>query len=126
MPMERFATALGNFPQWMREFAQEQNVPLIDLNAKATEFLEKLGPRRQRKKLSCTIRPTRFRTIPKHWPTTRIFNAYGAFELAKLVAQGIQDDKLDLAAHLAGDIETNTEPQKFPADLGYDYLVSGK
>jgi lysophospholipase L1-like esterase len=117
--------SLGEFPQWMRDLAREQNVPLIDLNAKATAFLEKLGP--DGSKAAFVQYPAgMFPTHPEALADNTHFNAYGAYELAKLVAQGIQEDQLDLAKHLAGDDATNTDPAKFPAHLGYDYLMAGK
>jgi lysophospholipase L1-like esterase len=100
----KIQNTLVDFPQWMRDFATEQNVPLIDLNAKATTFLETLGRN----------------AGTKAFADDSNLSAYGAFEMAKLVAMGIQEQKLDLAAHLTGDIATIPDPDKFPVHLGFE------
>jgi lysophospholipase L1-like esterase len=92
--------------QWVRELAADQNVPLIDLGTKASAFLNSLAPG-----VHITSSSTNL-------------SAYGALEMAKLVAQAIQDQKLDLAPHLAGNIVANSDPAKFPASLGYDDLMN--
>jgi lysophospholipase L1-like esterase len=119
----KIRNSLGNFPQWMRELAAEQKVPLIDLNAAATAFFETLGPAGTTKAFVHYPAHT-FPTHPEPLADNTHFNPYGAFELAKLVAQGIQEQKLDLASHLTGDVGTNPDPAKFPANLGYDYLLN--
>jgi lysophospholipase L1-like esterase len=95
----------GDFPQWTRELAAERKVALIDLNAAASGFLQQHGP--------------------EAFSDDTHFSAYGAYEMAKLVAQSIQAQHLDLAARLAGNIASNSDPAKFPASLGYDHLTSG-
>jgi lysophospholipase L1-like esterase len=131
MPRREFDNAgklrnsLGNFPQWMREFAQEQKVALIDLNASAAAFLEKLGPEGSTRAFVQYPANT-FPTHPEALADDTHFNAYGAFELAKLVAQGMQEQKLGLASHLVDNTATNPDPSKFPGNLGYDYLLSVK
>jgi hypothetical protein len=90
----------------VKNTASQQNIPLIDLNAAAAAFLEKLGPDERGKAIDKNGR----------------LSGYGAYEIAKLVAQAIKDQKLDLASHLAGDLTTNADPAKFPAHLGYEYL----
>jgi hypothetical protein len=86
------------------------DIPLIDLNSMTTAFLEKLGSEGRSKAIDTNGR----------------LSAYGAFEMAKLVAQGIKDQKLDLATHLTGNLTTNPDPSKFPVHLGYDYLIEKK
>jgi len=118
----KIRNSLGSFPQWMRELAAAQHVPLIDLNARATAFFEELGPEGTTRAFVHYPANT-FPTHPEVLKDDTHFNAYGAYELAKLVAQGIEDDKLDLASHLAGDVSTNADPAKFPGNLGYAYLI---
>jgi lysophospholipase L1-like esterase len=121
----KISNSLADFPQWMRDFAQEQKVPLIDLNAKATAFLEKLGPDGSTRAF-VHFPAGMFPTHPEALADNTHFNAYGAYELAKLVARGIGEQKLDLASHLAGNITTNLDPAQFPDSLGYDYLSKDK
>jgi lysophospholipase L1-like esterase len=90
--------------QWMRDLAAEQKVPLIDLEAASLAFLQDLGPER----------------AAKVYADNGHFSGYGAYEMAKLVAQGIRDQKLDLAGQLTGNLDTNADPAKFPAHLGDD------
>jgi lysophospholipase L1-like esterase len=121
----KIRNSLGDFPQWMRDLAKEQNVPLIDLNAKATDLFEKLGPDGSTKAFVHYPAKT-FPTHPEALADNTHFNSYGAYELAKIVALGIQEDKLDLAKHLQSGIATNPDPEKFPATLGYSYLLNEK
>jgi lysophospholipase L1-like esterase len=99
------AGASGQSGQLMVELARDQKVPLIDLNAKASAFLEKLGPAR-----SAAV------------GGNGQLSAYGAYELAALIAQGLQEQHLELAGHLASEPVTNADPSQFPANLGYEYL----
>ena len=83
--------SLGDYPQAVREVAAAEHVALIDLTRMSTAFYEALGP-------ACA--PLAFndggRDITHH-------DNYGAYELAKCVAQGIRDAHLPLAASLAQD-----------------------
>ena len=121
----KIINSLGEFPQWMRDLAAEQKVPLVDLNAKSTAFFETLGPDGTTKAFVHFPAGT-FPTHPEALADNTHFNAYGAYELAKLVAQGIKEQSPDLAAHLVSNIATNTDPGKFPGHLGYEYLTDGK
>jgi lysophospholipase L1-like esterase len=82
----------GDYPAAVRAVAEEENVPLIDLDRASTAFYEALGPTRA---------PLAFndggRDATHH-------NNYGAYELAKCVAQGLRDARLPLAALIADDV----------------------
>lgn len=91
--------SLGGFPQAMREFAQANHIPLVDLNALSKTLFEAMGP-------DGTLRA--FVHHPAHtFPgqdqelkdDTHV-NAYGAFELARVIVQSIRDQHLPLAAYL--------------------------
>jgi lysophospholipase L1-like esterase len=73
--------SLLQYPDAVRRLAKAENVPLIDLNAMSKTLYETIGA----KELS-----NAFVDQTHH-------NAYGAYELAKCVVQGILDDNLDLA-----------------------------
>ena len=113
----------ASIAQWTKAVAQEQNVPVIDLATMTAGLLDAIN---------AADRDKVFEEDPAHLPVAgqpmqnrfRYLSAYGAFELAKLVAQGIQEQKLDLASHLAGEVTTNPDPAKFPAHLGYEYLLT--
>jgi lysophospholipase L1-like esterase len=79
---------LGDYPEAMRQLAKEESVPLIDLHAMSAQFYEALGPDK-----SAVAFGANGRDATHH-------SAYGAYELARAVVQGIQDNKLDLAKYL--------------------------
>jgi len=83
--------SLGDYPQAVRDVAAAEHVALIDLTRMSTAFYEALGPARA---------PLAFndggRDITHH-------DNYGAYELAKCVAQAIREAHLPLAASLASD-----------------------
>lgn len=86
----RIVNSHGDYPEAMRQVARELNVPLIDLAAMSQIFYEALGP--ERSKLAF-----------KEGDNTH-HNAYGAYELARAVVEGIRRSGLALARHLASDI----------------------
>ncbi len=93
-------------PQWLTDAAQEQKIPLLDINRNAGAFIEKLGAQN----------PAALVVDGSH------FSAYGAMELAKLVALELSAQKVDLASHLVEGIANNPDPSQFPAHLGYEFL----
>lgn len=99
----KITDSLGGYPQAMREFAKEANVPLIDLNARSKTLFEAMGPQGTLKAFV-------------HYPANTFpgqdlelkddthFNAYGAFELAKIVVEEIREQKLPLVKYLKKDV----------------------
>jgi lysophospholipase L1-like esterase len=81
--------SLGNYPDAVRQLAKEENVPLIDLNAMSKTLYEAIGPK----------------DLSKAFVDGTHHNAYGSYELAKCVVQGIIDDKLDLAKFIVDDFK---------------------
>jgi lysophospholipase L1-like esterase len=84
------------YPDRVRETAGEESVPLIDLNAMSKTLYESLGPEAAVK-------------LFEHEPGSSKFDhthhsPYGAYELARCIVQGIRDDKLDLATHIAAEV----------------------
>lgn len=88
----RIRNTLAGFPDAMRAVAAEQGIPLIDLNAMSAVFYETLGPERA---------PLAFaeegRDATHH-------GAYGAYELARCVVEGIREKVPELARRLAEDM----------------------
>ena len=76
----------GEYPEAVRQAAKEENVALIDLTAMSKPFYEALG----KEKSAVAFKDG----DPTH------HSKYGAFELAKMIVQGIKDDKLPLAKYL--------------------------
>jgi hypothetical protein len=77
----------------VKQVAADQGAKLIDLNACGTAFIEKLGP---------TASAMAYWVGPSGQDNTH-FDRYGAYEMAKCVAQGVKDSLPELAARLTED-----------------------
>lgn len=82
----------GEYPDAARKVASEEGVPLIDLTALTTRMYEALGP--EGSKSAFVIYPERNLNDNTH------FNPYGAYQIAKIVAQEIKGQNLKLAEFL--------------------------
>ncbi|MGD0740576.1 MAG: rhamnogalacturonan acetylesterase [Terracidiphilus sp.] len=82
----------GGYPQAMREVAEEEHVPLIDLYKMSIVFYENAGA-----------------DAPKILADGTHSTAYGGYELAKCIAMGIKQNKLDLASFIVDDF-TDFDP----------------
>ena len=82
----------GDYPDAARKVAKEENVPLIDLTSISTTLFETLGPENSKK--AFVIYPELNLNDNTH------FNPYGAYEIAKIIATGIKNNKLDIAKYL--------------------------
>ena len=91
-PKGKITNTLGEFPEAVRQTAREEKVALIDLHAMSAAFYETLGPEKS---------PLAFgangRDATHH-------SAYGAYELAKCVVEGIKTNKLELVRYLGDDV----------------------
>jgi lysophospholipase L1-like esterase len=84
----RIVPSHGAYPDAVRIVAQEEKVPLVDLNPMTIRFYEALGPNRS---------PLAFSDGGKD---KTHHNNYGAYEIARMVAAGIAAAEPKLAAHL--------------------------
>ncbi len=82
----KVTNTLGDYPEAVRQAAQEENLPLIDLNAMSVPFYEALGPADAHKAFA--------------GKDTTHHDDYGSYELAKCIVQGIKDAKLSIAKFL--------------------------
>jgi lysophospholipase L1-like esterase len=87
---QKVRNTLGDFPESVRQTAKEENVPLIDLTRMSTAFYEALGPEKSWLAFSGGRDPTHH-------------SAFGAYELAKCIVEGIRSNHLDLAQHIVAD-----------------------
>lgn len=87
----RIRNSHGDFPDAVRTLAREEKVALIDLERASVLLYEALGPEKSPLAFSAGGRD-----VTHH-------NNYGAYQLAKAVAQGIRDAGLGLATHLVDD-----------------------
>jgi lysophospholipase L1-like esterase len=91
--------SLGEYPQAMRDVAAEKGVVLIDLNAQSKTLYEALGPE-QSVKAFVHYPANSFPDQPKELKDDTHFNAYGAYELARIIMSQIQTMHLPLASYL--------------------------
>ncbi len=85
-PDGTIVNTLGDYPEAVRQAAQEENVALIDLNAMSKPFYEALGPEDAHKAFAGDDKTHH--------------SDYGSYELAKCIVQGIKDAKLPLVRYL--------------------------
>jgi len=87
-PDGRIRNTLGEYPEAVRQTAREESVALVDLNTMSAAFYEALGPDRS---------PLAFGANGRDGTH---HSAYGAYELARCVVEGIRSTKLDLAKYV--------------------------
>jgi len=93
----------GDYPEAVRRVAKEMDVPLIDLHAMSKTLYEAWGPG-QSKRAFVQYPAHTFPGQDKELKDNTHFNAYGAYELARCVVEGIRQDKLPLARSIADDV----------------------
>jgi len=89
----------GDYVTAVRQIAQEQHVPLLDLNRLSTELLAQLGPESS-KRLYDWIPAGEFERDPKGLSDDTHFNAYGASRMCDLAAGEIEASVPQLATRL--------------------------
>ncbi len=99
----RIINTLGDYPAAMRETAEEENVPCIDLNAMSKVLYEFWGAE-QSKKAFVHYPAGTFPGQKDPLKDNTHFSTYGAYEIARCIVAGIQSNKLDLAQYLREDI----------------------
>lgn len=83
---------LGDYPEAVRRAAKEANVPFIDLNSMSMTLYEAWGPVNS----------------AKGFADGSHSNVYGAWQLAKCIAEGIKQSVPDLAKHLKPEFKKTT------------------
>ena len=94
---------LGDYPAAMRQLAEERHVALVDLNAMSKLFYEALGPVQSTKAFVHYPAGTYPGQATELKDDTH-FNNYGAYELARMMVQGLRVSGLPLARLLLPDI----------------------
>ena len=89
----------GDFPAAMKEVAQRENVPLIDLNQMTKTFFETLGLEDSKRALVHYPKEV----YGKELADNTHFNPYGAYEVAKCVVMGIKELNLPIVQYLCPD-----------------------
>lgn len=112
---------LGNFPDAMRQTANEENVPLIDLNAVSKTLWEALGTEGS-KKAFVHFPLGSFPGQEKPIDDDTHFSNYGAYLLAQCMVEGIRQNVPELAVYLQKvpkfDPSVPTPFEKFRFPLG--------
>lgn len=88
--------SLGVYPQMARDAAKESGAALIDLNAESKILYEALGEQGSLALFEHNADRTQ-RDATHQSP-------YGAYELARLIVQGLRDDHLPIAAQVLDDV----------------------
>ncbi len=94
---------MQGFPEAMKQVAGELDVPCIDLHAMSREFYEAIGPEKS---------ALAFQDGTHH-------NAYGAYELARCIVQGIREQIPSLREHLIDPDGAYTPAQPDDVDSFY-------
>lgn len=87
----KITESLGEYPDAMRRVAQEDEVPLVDLNAFSKKYYESLGPEATRKLFVDETHS----------------NEAGAHEFARFIAAEIQGSDLEIADEVVDEIQPN-------------------
>ena len=94
---------MGDFPEAVRRVSAELKVPLVDLNASSKQLYQALGV--EKSKLALLHVPA------DSYPGQKAaiaddthFSAYGAYEMARCVVEGLRAAEPSLAAHLRPEI----------------------
>lgn len=95
----RIEHTLGEYPDAMKALAKELDVPVIDLLAKTKVLYEAYGPE-ESKRLFVWFQPNEHPNYPDGIEDNTHFSEKGAMEVAKLVAEGIEELGLPLKDHL--------------------------
>jgi lysophospholipase L1-like esterase len=90
---------LEEYPEAVRQVGRETGVPVIDLNAMSRTFYEALGPEGS-KRAFVHYPAGSFPGQTADLADDTHFNAYGAFQLARCVVEGMRAAGIGLARHL--------------------------
>ena len=88
----KIKNTLGGYPLAVRQVAFEENVALIDLHEMSAKLYEALGPAKSPEAFAGNGRDATHHS------------AYGAYELARCVVEGVRTSGLDLKKFLADDV----------------------
>lgn len=100
----KIVNTLEEYPEAMRQLAKAEKLPLIDLNAMSKQLYEALGVEDSKKAFVHFPANTYPGQVQPLADNTH-FSTYGAYELAKCVVQGIQQNKMALADYMVSDFD---------------------
>ncbi len=106
----KIVNTLEEYPAAMKKLANEENIPLVDLNAMSKLLYESLGVE-ESKDAFVHYPANTFPNQDKPLADNTHFNPYGAYELAKCVVQGLINGKHELTKYIVDDWAT-FDPKK--------------
>jgi lysophospholipase L1-like esterase len=92
----KITDTLAPYPQTLRKIAQEQKLPLVDLNAMSKVMWEAMGPEGTLKAFVHYPANT-FPGQTEELKDNTHFNSYGAYELARCVVESLRQQKVPLS-----------------------------
>ena len=95
----KITDTLTPYPQTLRKIAQEQKLPLVDLNAMSKMMWEEMGPEGTLK-VFVHYPANTFPGQTEELKDNTHFNSYGAYELARCVVESLRQQKVPLASLL--------------------------
>lgn len=95
----KIVNTLGDYPEAVRQVAQEENVALIDLNDMSKTLYESWGSEYSKKAFVHFPKGT-FEGQEEDFADNTHFSTYGAYELARCVVEGLRKTDLDLIKFL--------------------------
>ncbi len=96
----KVVNTLGDFPAAARKVAQDEGIAMIDVNAMTADFYNALGKDNSAKALVHYPANTWPGQGDKPLADNTHFNPYGAYEIAKMVIEGIRSNHLGLEKYL--------------------------
>jgi lysophospholipase L1-like esterase len=119
---DRQSATLTDYAEAVRQAGAEWKVPVIDLNAMSLKFYAALGPEKSTK--AFVHYPAKsFPGQDKALRDDTHHNAYGAYELARCMVEGIKAEVPALAKHLSADCGT-FDPSKPDAPEKFELPAS--
>ena len=91
------------------EVGKQYNVPVIDLDKKSRDLLNKLGPQLA-KHLYMQLEPGEHPAYPEGQQDNTHFSAYGARQMAQLVLAGLKEQNIELAERIVKHVVKKQEP----------------
>lgn len=95
----KITDSLAPYPQTLGKIAQDEKLPLIDLNAMSKTMWEKMGPDGTLK-VFVHYPANSFPGQTEELKDNTHFNSYGAYELARCVVESMREQKIPLASEL--------------------------
>lgn len=92
----------GDFPDAMRAVAKHENIPVIELHDMTRTFYETLGEEASTRAFVHYPANT-FPNQPKALADNTHFNPYGAYEIAKMVIEGMKQIQMPILQYLRSD-----------------------